>query len=534
MESAETRAGDGVLKPGVQRSRHGPSRPRVLLVEDDPDGSRLFRELLDDVGAPFTVTHADSLQGALAHLGGHAADAVVTDLRLPDSVGSQTFSAIQRAAPDAAILVLTGAADDTMGRALLQVGAQDYLVKGGTLDGQLLSRAISDAIERKRITNALLESEGRFKTVWESIQTGLVLIEPESHQIVDANPMALRMMRVARSDLVGRLCSNFMCNATPDKCPVTQLGQVVTNRECEVVDAEGRRHLVLQTVSSISFSGGDLLLESLVDITDLKQAEREKEQLEAHMRQQQKLESIGVLAGGVAHEINNPINGVMNYAQLIADGLESGSPLAEHAAEIVHETERVATIVRSLLAFARQDKRSHSPARVCDIVDATLSLIRTVVRRDQITLDVDVPSELPFVRCRSQQIQQVLMNLMTNARDALNERFPTHNADKIMRVSARAFREDNRAWIRITVEDRGSGIPPDVRERIFDPFFTTKPKETGTGLGLSISHGIVREHGGTLAVESEAGRYTRFHVDLPLHCVENAAPPDAGEPTGGG
>jgi PAS domain S-box-containing protein len=238
--------------------------------------------------------------------------------------------------------------------------------------------------------------------------------------------------------------------------------------------------------------------------------------LEEQLMQSQKIESIGTLAGGVAHEINNPINGIMNYAQLILDQEEREGPAREFAREILQETERVARIVRNLLTFARHEKRSYSQALLSDIVSAVLSLIRTVMRHDQIVLELSIPEDLPKIMCRSQQIQQVLMNLMTNARDALNERYPAYSPDKRLRVFAEVIMKEDRRFIRTTVEDWGIGIPLEIRDRIFDPFFTTKPKEMGTGLGLSISYGIVRDHGGELTVESEPGRTTRFHMDLPV------------------
>ena len=250
------------------------------------------------------------------------------------------------------------------------------------------------------------------------------------------------------------------------------------------------------------------------DISERRHAEEENHRLEGYLRHQQKLETIGTLAGGVAHELNNPINGIMNYAQLIADtaGLEPSR--VEFAHEIVHECERVAGIVHNLLAFARQEKQEHSPANIADIIEATLALIRTVMRHDQIIVRVDVPANLPLVKCRSQQIQQVIMNLMTNARDALNEKYPGFHEDKVIMITVRRFKKDGKAWIRLTVEDHGPGIPPEIQNRVFDPFFTTKPKGLGTGIGLSISHGIIRDHRGELHLETEVGRFTRFHMDL--------------------
>jgi PAS domain S-box-containing protein len=238
--------------------------------------------------------------------------------------------------------------------------------------------------------------------------------------------------------------------------------------------------------------------------------------MEMQLRQSQKMESVGTLAGGVAHEINNPINGIMNYAQLIADQLPSEDALQKYTANIMKETNRVAQIVRNLLAYARQDKQGRSPANLNDIIQAVLTLIQTVVRHDQITLTVDVPEGLPQMECRSQQIEQVLVNLLTNARDALNEKYASYHENKVIRITAMHFERDGQGWIRTTIEDHANGIPEGVRDRVFDPFYTTKPVGKGTGLGLSISYGIVKDHGGVLHFETEAGQGTRFHMDLPV------------------
>ncbi|MCK5585432.1 HAMP domain-containing protein, partial [Candidatus Bipolaricaulota bacterium] len=245
----------------------------------------------------------------------------------------------------------------------------------------------------------------------------------------------------------------------------------------------------------------------------LRQSYLEKSVMEAQLRQQQKLESIGTLASGVAHEINNPLMGIINYAELIEDEIENESVKA-YTAGIIKEGNRVATIVRNLLSFARQDKESHSPADLKDIIDSSMSLVSSTLRKDQITIEVDVPDDLPNVKCRSQQIQQVVINLLTNAHDALNERYPSYDENKLIRISVQPLEIEGSTWVRMTIEDRGPGIPQDMIERIFDPFFTSKPRDEGTGLGLSVSFGIVREHKGRLLVESKLGEYTRFHMEL--------------------
>jgi PAS domain S-box-containing protein len=255
------------------------------------------------------------------------------------------------------------------------------------------------------------------------------------------------------------------------------------------------------------------------DVSARRHAERERTQLEAQLRQQQRLESIGTLASGVAHEINNPVQGIMNYADLIHERASDVEQVREFASEIGNESQRVATIVRNLLAFSRQEHdQQPEPAEVRRVVELTLSLIRTVLRKDEIELDVDIPEGLPRVRCRTQQIQQILMNLVTNARDAVNE----SRRDKHVWLSAGTFVREGRSWVRISVRDAGPGIPPAIRQRIFDPFFTTKRNDKGTGLGLAVSHGIAVDHGGTLEVESEIGVGTTFHLELPAESPTSA------------
>ena len=204
---------------------------------------------------------------------------------------------------------------------------------------------------------------------------------------------------------------------------------------------------------------------------------------------------------------------MINYADLIGEKVEDET-IKEYSQVIMKEGDRIATIVRNLLSFSRQDKEEHSPADLRDIIDNSLSLVGSTLRKDQITLDLDIPEDLPSMKCRSQQIQQVVINLLTNAHDSLNERYPEYDDDKVIRITARTFAKEGEDWIRTTVEDHGAGIPKDVAQRIFDPFFTTKSRADGTGLGLSVSFGIVKEHHGKLTVESVPGEGTRFHIDL--------------------
>jgi len=151
-----------------------------------------------------------------------------------------------------------------------------------------------------------------------------------------------------------------------------------------------------------------------------------------------------------------------------------------------------------------------------DIISHTLSLIRTVMGRDQIEIVLDIEENMPSIMCRRRQLQQVLMNLLTNARDSINEKFKSESDYKIIKVKGETVKSGENEFIRVTVEDNGNGVPDKIKDNIFDPFFTTKGRDNGTGLGLSISHGIVKDHNGKLYFKTKPGKFTKFIMEIPV------------------
>ncbi len=253
-----------------------------------------------------------------------------------------------------------------------------------------------------------------------------------------------------------------------------------------------------------------------LDVTERKQAETARRGLELKLREQHRLEAVGQLAAGLAHEINNPLQSIMNFAQLIRSRGQIDL-VREYAEEIVNEVHGLAAIVRNLQRLVHEDGELPSEVRLQDVVEGTVSLFRAALRKERIDLQVDVPEDLPAVWCRARSVQQALINLVTSARDALNHRYPRGDADKRMRILARPSTALGHASLRLTVEDRGTPIPESTIARLFEPFTLVAGREQGSGLGLSISRAIVRENGGELSVEvqGESGQ-TTFHLDLPL------------------
>jgi PAS domain S-box-containing protein len=395
---------------------------------------------------------------------------------------------------------------------------------------------VRDITERKNVEDKLRKSEQKYRELVENANS-IILRWGHEGRINYLNEFGQRFFGYTQSEIIGR---HVIGTIVPEiessgRSLNTLMENICANPEAfeqninENMLRNGERVWIAWTNKIVLNQKGEVeeILSIGSDITARKRAEESRDTLQAQLIQAQKLESIGTLASGVAHEINNPIMGIKGYAQMILEGVDARSPAAEFAEGIIKAAERVTTIVKNLLSFSRFEKQTHQPARLVDIVDGTLSLIRTVLRHDQITLEVNVPEDLPKIECRSQQIQQVIMNLLTNARDALNEKYPEYDENKKVFITARELSSVEcgtlkaggtapRSWVRLTVEDHGAGIPEAVRDRIIDPFFTTKPREKGTGLGLSISHGIIKDHGGVLWFESEVGQGTRFHVDLPV------------------
>lgn len=379
--------------------------------------------------------------------------------------------------------------------------------------------------EQRAMTEvALRESEALYRAIVETSPDAITLTDLEG-KFIAANESAATMHGAASvEDFLASAPNAFELIAAEERSRALEIAKrtletgrcrsieyTLSRRDGSTFEAEVNSSVFKDAQGSPRGFVG-----SIRDITERRRAEAERVDMEAQLRQQHKLESLGTLASGVAHEINTPVNVVMNYAELTLREVDADHRVAEYAREIISESQRIADIVRALLAFARQDSDKQAPCSMRDVIDGTLSLVGKVFDKDQIEVIIDVHDDMPDLTCRQQQLHQVMINLLANARDALNQRYPDRHEDKLIKLTARVVERSGKRFVRTTVEDHGVGIEPESIEKIFDPFFTSKPTELGTGLGLSVSHGIVADHGGALTAESRFGEYTRFHMDLPV------------------
>jgi len=251
---------------------------------------------------------------------------------------------------------------------------------------------------------------------------------------------------------------------------------------------------------------GDTISGMLIDITDRKKMERT-----AH------LASIGELASGVAHEINNPTSSIMLNSKLLMKSKSMEKREAQEIYKRIYEdTQRITGIVKSLLSFARPETKIKKRVSVHDLIEDSLRLTRKHLEKNNIRLEVHEEEGIPEILVTPQSIEQVIINIISNAIYALNKRFPEGEDNKKLEINVSHVHASQYSLVRMEFLDLGCGIPGNILDRVKNPFFTTKPVSDGTGLGLSISHSIITDHGGEIVIDSSEGEFTLVRVDLPV------------------
>jgi two-component system NtrC family sensor kinase len=370
------------------------------------------------------------------------------------------------------------------------------------LDG-VASQVLYDLLN---IQKELINTRRFLNTVLDSIQEGILVISPE-YEILRVNTPLLKKLKRPQEDVLGKTCHEVLygedtpCTPPVGECPVAEV--VRTRRAHHTrhkhLDAEGKEiHHAVSAYPVIEDGKVSRIVEVSRDVT---QAMRTQEML----LQQEKLSSVGKLAAGVAHEINNPLTAVLTNSMLLLEEVPEDHPMYEDLKGIADETLRCRDIVRGLLEFARQEAPAKTESDLNKIVDGVVSLVRKQFSFKNITIGQELTPDVPLVSLDRDQVQQVIVNMLINAMEAIQR-------DGEIQIAT--YQDKEAGTIELKISDSGHGISEDVRLKLFDPFFTTK--EAGTGLGLSISHGIIERHGGRISCESQVGKGTTFTITLPV------------------
>jgi len=374
---------------------------------------------------------------------------------------------------------------------------------------------IHDELERRveERTDELFVNEKKFRKLSQefhallnAITDTLILFSPEMEVLWTNNEDTVRLHK-RESDPAGQYCYALIHDrgALSLDCPIKRCfesGQkevAVATHNGALLDLRAFPIKERKKVTSV------LLLVS--DIT-------EKMAMQAEAMQAGHMASLGELASGVAHEINNPITGIINYGQILINECRPESMEKDIGERIVKEGDRVGRIVKTLLAYARDGREAKMLTSIPIILQESIILTQAQIRKEGIDLQVDFPGDLPLIHANLQQIQQCFINIINNARYALNEKYPGSHKEKRLEITAQKYTADDLPHVRIVFCDRGVGIPAHEIPMLTKQFFSTKPFGKGTGLGLNITKKIIEDHGGRLSFESEEGEFTRVILEF--------------------
>jgi PAS domain S-box-containing protein len=386
-----------------------------------------------------------------------------------------------------------------------------------------------DITEHERMEAKLKESHERYQSLFHASQDGIALADADTAMIVDCNAALLRMVGRTRHEVVGqhqKILHPPQDGDVDESFRVHREQKPESPIETQLVTKTGSLVDVEIKAGEVVIGGRRHLVGSFRDITERKRAEKQQKELTEQLRASQKMEAIGSLAGGVAHDFNNLLAVILSYTGFAAGGEGVSPQLRDDLLEVQKAADRAVALTRQLLAFSRKQVLQPVPLSLNQTATGLEKMLRRIIGED-IDLALVLDKDLGLTLADPGQIEQVIMNLVVNARDAMPEggklTIETSNVEIDEEYATRHVAVTPGSYVQLAVTDTGRGMDEQTKSRIFEPFFTTKPKGKGTGLGLSTVYGIVKQSGGNLWVYSELGQGTTFKIYLPRESSAVAA-----------
>ena len=389
---------------------------------------------------------------------------------------------------------------------------------------KIVGQVFANALENKTTRQALQESEERLRTVFETFPDPVTIIQAEDGRCVDINSAFTRVTGWTAEDVIGKTAAHLDIWHNPKESEkltagIAQQGKI-ENLEAKFRLKDGSVITVLMSAVMIRLKDKPHILTITRDISDLKSAQKEREQLKTQLIQAQKMEAIGTLAGGIAHDFNNILGAIIGYAEMALYDTQKDSMEHYNIDQVLRAGHRAKDLVKQILAFSRKSEQDKKIISLTPIIEEALKLLRASLPTT-IEIKQNIEPNLDAIFADPTQMHQVMMNLCTNSAHAMGDtsgilNVELHNVDLNLKKAAQYPELNPGPYVKLSIGDTGHGMDSATMDRIFDPYFTTKEQDKGTGMGLAVAHGIIKGHGGVIRVQSTPGKGTRFDILFPV------------------
>ena len=490
---------------------------RLLHLEDNPLDADLLRRALAAEGLHLEIVQATNKQNFQTALNKGSFDLIISDYAIPGWNGLEALDLVREKDSAIPFIFFSGALGEERAVEALKRGATDYVLKNRLPRlSPVIHRAlgaVEDQRKRKLAEQALREAELRYRILFEQSPEAIVVLDPETMRPLDFNDEACRQLGYSREAFAQLSLLDHNAEDHPDEVR-SKLAEALRSGRSEFETRHrtkrGELRAVWVTLRLVEIQGRPAFHSIWRDITERQETER-------RLLRSQRLESIGTLAGGIAHDLNNALAPILMSTSLLREGASQEAVTLLDMIET--SAQRGAAMVRQLLTFAKGIDGQRILLQPRHLLNEMEKLIKGTFPKN-IQLQVQVSRDGGQVLGDATQLHQVLLNLCVNARDAMPDggtlRLEAATTDVDLALAASVEGAKPGRYVVVRVTDSGTGIPPEIIDRIYDPFFTTKGPEKGTGMGLSTVLGIVRSHGGFIRVESKLGLGATFSVYLPL------------------